>query len=416
MKKLFFVTFILTYTLSYSQYGWMVRSGGVDPSALVTGISFSDAANGMLVTSNFSGYKVYRTTNGGVNWNGQSIPTTSGMWAVKCFSPLNAIICGATGYLFRTTNGGTNWVQINVGGTFFLTALCFIDMNTGWVSGGPLKIMKTTNNGINWVSQYQYSTYTFSSIHMANANTGFAADYFQNIVKTTDGGNNWVNVAGPSGYDELWGTCMTDPNTVYCCGENAKVIKSTNQGVTWTVYQTFLNRNLYAIHFLNPSTGYSVGDSSLIIKTSNAGANWSVLSAPVTENSSASPLTCISFVNELTGFVAGHDGTILFTTTGGLTPVQNISSGIPRDFSFDQNYPNPFNPITKLKFQMSKSEFAYLRVFDVTGKEIITLVNEELKPGIYEIDWDASNYPSGVYFCRLNSKHFSKTIKMTLVK
>lgn len=97
----------------------------------------------------------------------------------------------------------------------------------------------------------------------------------------------------------------------------------------------------------------------------------------------------------------------------GIEPISNI---VPDKFELYQNYPNPFNPMTKLKFQIPKSEFVKLTVFDATGKEIIALVNEELKPGIYEIDWDASNFPSGVYFYSIKTGSITQTKKMVLLK
>jgi len=416
MKKRILILIILLNTLTYSQYGWMIRGTGVDPGALVKGISFADANNGMIVTSNFSGYKVYRTSNGGVSWTGQTLPTSNGMWAVKYFDPSTAVVCGASGSMYRTINGGTNWTQINVGGSYFLTALSFIDNNTGWVSGGPLKIMKTTNNGVNWVNQSEFSTYTYSSIHMVNANTGFAADYFQRIVKTTNGGSNWLDVPGPAGFYELWGTYMTDGNTVYCCGEIGKIIKSTDQGISWTVYNTFIQRDLYAIHFVNSNTGYCVGDSSLILRTSNSGLNWSVLSSPQGDVSSSSALTCISFINANTGYLAGNDGTVLYTTSGGLTPFEPISSEIPEKFELKQNYPNPFNPETNIEFTLPESDYLKLSVFDITGKEIEMLVDQQLRSGTYKVLWNASSYPSGVYFYSIYTKSFSVTRKMILTK
>ncbi len=416
MSKQLLILLILLNSHVFSQFGWMVRSGGISPNTLVKGISFADANNGMLVASNFSGYKVYRTTNSGANWIGQSLPTSNGMWAVKYFNPSTALICGASGNMFRTVNGGTNWTQILVGGSFFLTAFSFVDMNTGWVCGGPLKIMKTTNNGINWISQSEYSTYTYSSMYMINANTGFASDYFQRIVKTTDSGNNWVDVQGPSGYFELWGTCMTDSNTVYCCGELGKIIKSTDQGLNWSIYNTFLQRNLWAIHFVNYYTGYCVGDSSLILRTSNAGLNWSVLPVPPSDNYSSSALTCISFINEYTGYVAGNDGTVFFTNSGGLTSVESISSIFPDEFELKQNYPNPFNPETNIEFSVKESGNVKLIIYDVNGNEIYLPLNQQLQPGTYNVKWNAASYSSGVYFYRLITKSINITKKMIYIK
>jgi len=105
-----------------------------------------------------------------------------------------------------------------------------------------------------------------------------------------------------------------------------------------------------------------------------------------------------------------------------LEGVQKISSEIPNGYKLSQNYPNPFNPVTKIKFdvpldsRLRGNDIVILKIFDVLGREIATLVNEKLQPGSYETEWDASNYPSGVYFCKLITPVFSETRKMVLVK
>lgn len=96
--------------------------------------------------------------------------------------------------------------------------------------------------------------------------------------------------------------------------------------------------------------------------------------------------------------------------------VTRIGTEIPEHFSLFQNYPNPFNPNTNIKFQVAKLSDVKLIIYDEMGREIETLINEELKPGIYEAEWDASNYPSGVYFYKLMTSEFTETRKMVLVK
>jgi hypothetical protein len=108
--------------------------------------------------------------------------------------------------------------------------------------------------------------------------------------------------------------------------------------------------------------------------------------------------------------------------------IQNISTEIPSRFSLSQNYPNPFNPETKIKFDIPLSRgvsegrgvLVRLVIYDILGKEIATLVNEQLKPGTYEVEWSAtcggSNYPSGVYFYKLIANEFTETKKMVLIK
>ena len=96
--------------------------------------------------------------------------------------------------------------------------------------------------------------------------------------------------------------------------------------------------------------------------------------------------------------------------------VINLSKDIPDGFSLSQNYPNPFNPITRIKYGISKNSFVSLKVFDNIGKEVETLVSETQLPGIYQASFDASKYPSGVYFYRLTANGYSETKRMILVK
>jgi PKD repeat protein len=89
---------------------------------------------------------------------------------------------------------------------------------------------------------------------------------------------------------------------------------------------------------------------------------------------------------------------------------------IPEEYSLSQNYPNPFNPVTSIGFNIPKEGFVTLIIFDITGKEVETLINEELNPGSYSVNWYASNYPSGVYFYKLSSGSFTDVKKMVLIK
>ncbi len=106
---------------------------------------------------------------------------------------------------------------------------------------------------------------------------------------------------------------------------------------------------------------------------------------------------------------------------------QSIVNLIPRslllianNFSLSQNYPNPFNPVTNIKFEIpvgnGRDRSVKLIVYDLLGKEITTLVNQQMQAGSYSVDWDASNYPSGVYFYKLESENFTESKKMVLIK
>ena len=108
---------------------------------------------------------------------------------------------------------------------------------------------------------------------------------------------------------------------------------------------------------------------------------------------------------------------ILKTTNGGmLVKTDDEETKIPQRYSLLQNYPNPFNPSTVISFQLPASSNVSLRVYDVMGREVQTLVNERLNAGSYEATFDGSKLPSSVYFYRMKTGNYNKTKMMILIK
>jgi ligand-binding sensor domain-containing protein len=108
----------------------------------------------------------------------------------------------------------------------------------------------------------------------------------------------------------------------------------------------------------------------------------------------------------------------VFHEGGVITEVRINDNGLKnpsQNFSILQNYPNPFNPYTSIKFQISRPSFVTIKVFDILGKEVATLVNEDKKPGIYKINFDGSSLTSGLYFYTINAKNFHQTNKFILL-
>jgi hypothetical protein len=97
--------------------------------------------------------------------------------------------------------------------------------------------------------------------------------------------------------------------------------------------------------------------------------------------------------------------------------VNNNNEGVPNEFSLEQNYPNPFNPVTKIRFDIpGEAHQLKINIYNMLGRKVETLVNQQLKPGTYEVEWNAGNYPSGVYFYKLSAGDFTETKRMVLVK
>ena len=258
------------------------------------------------------------------------------------------------------------------------------------LSDGPRDVrgfvIRSGNGGITWTTQYFLNIFGFHDVHLINSNTGYVV-----------------------GGDTL---------------SQAVIYKTTNGGVTWNNLYTLGPLCIYyGIDFNNSGTGFVVGykvqyiniESMLISRTTNYGNTWSNHFIPDTTKFLIT--NCIADQN--TWFASGtsveNEAFILKTTTGGIG-VQPISNEIPNNFSLHQNYPNPFNPSTKIRFNLHKSTHAKLIVYDAIGREVTTLIDEELRAGSYEIDWDGSSYPSGVYFYRLETREYRQTKKMLYLK
>ncbi|MCI0473577.1 MAG: T9SS type A sorting domain-containing protein, partial [Ignavibacteria bacterium] len=163
------------------------------------------------------------------------------------------------------------------------------------------------------------------------------------------------------------------------------------------------------------------GTSAGVYASTNSGVNW------ISKNEGLQFLN-VKKLHEYNDFIfAATDGNGIYKRPKSeVISVQNVSVITPQNFNLYQNYPNPFNPNTIISFDIPNSSplsplqrgtmFVTLKIFDITGKEVETLVNEQLSPGSYEVDWNASRYPSGTYFYRLETKDFRETKKMVLIK
>jgi hypothetical protein len=191
-----------------------------------------------------------------------------------------------------------------------------------------------------------------------------------------------------------------------------------------------------SLHFINSETGWVATLFDGIMKSTNGGTNWFTDSSPINDN-----YFDVFFIDNETGWIAGgynsiYSGGTVLTTGNFPIGIGKVNSNFPEIFSLSQNYPNPFNPVTKIKYSLPNPSPANsginsrgalqvkLIIYDILGREIQTLVNENKKPGTYEVDWDGSRFASGVYFYRLvtddpstsSEQGFVETKKMVLVK
>lgn len=206
----------------------------------------------------------------------------------------------------------------------------------------------------------------------------------------------------------LWGKRYNGPGQGLDYGTSVTVDNNGNVFVGGTTDKHYFHQQ-YALLKFSPTGDFNWLEEYSVIENSE-----DFVYTAIADNRGSVYVTGISFDSTTDYDIA----TIKYSEPIGIEPV---STEIPEEFMLHQNYPNPFNPVSKIKFDVkakSKSQKAkiYLTVFDVTGQEVAVLVNSELASGTYEAEFDGSNYPSGIYFCKLETQDFSKSIKIILIK
>jgi photosystem II stability/assembly factor-like uncharacterized protein len=311
----------------------------------------------------------------------------------------------------KTTNCGASWDSLPTSINYGITAIDFVDANTGYITAKYGPVAKTTNGGLSWINVTTVDAQSWD-IDFINANTGLVGSGI-GFKRTTDGGVTWDNIALPVGSyaDQVK---FIDENTVlagcYRVGSVGSICKSTNGGINWFVaYSTevqvgeieFVNNIVYALSFY--------GDN--IFKSTDRGNTWRTYNLYGGDHR-------IKFVNENTGFICGYRSVLRKTTNGGFDPIgiEPISTEIPSGFSLHQNYPNPFNPTTRIKFDIPKASLVRLTVYDILGRQVAELVNENLNAGVYEYSWSGAELSSGIYFYKLQAGDFVETRRMVLIK
>lgn len=454
-----------------STAGW-VESRYILPSAGATGrfaINYRVASGGPSGTnSDFIGVDFIRLLGPAAapvicnyTWTTQVSGTTALLYSVKTVNNLVGWAAGAGAVVRRTTNGGTNWVDGNpnpgviTGDIYNIEAL---DANTAFVttSPGATFIYKTTNGGANWVQVYTIAGGFINTIKMVSASNGYAfGDVLAGnwlMLKTVDGGASWTSLATIAGTGDGRNNCLqiTGNNMWFGTGQNT-VLRSTNLGVNWTVATvTGITGQVTGIQFNSATVGL-VGGATMS-KSTDGGTTWALLAASGTgtisgiegsgndywyvrgttiyrstdvgatwtlvhtQTAAQNDISLVADANTcMVGWSAGASGTIS-KMTGTPVGINDPSSQIPSAYSLMQNYPNPFNPTTNITFALPVAGNVELKIYDITGKEVASLVNTYVNAGTHSVSFDAGAYASGIYIYKITAGTFTDSKKMVLIK
>ena len=404
------------------------------------------------------------------SWVVQTSGTTMPLYCVKAVDNSVAWAGGGTGagvsgIVLRTINGGSTWTSAGVfaGDVYTITAL---DANTAIAANYAItytRLLKTTSGGVSWrtVDSIAGVSAFYDNIRMFDVNNGIAqgdpVGGYWVIKKTTDGGNTWVPVSPAlpqAGAEGGWqnamdfvgtygwfgtnnsriyrtsdgGSTWTSASTTFVnsfsvafsrldaglAGGDLQFDKSTDAGATWTAVPPGLNTPAVSM-WANPnSSEFWMASGPSVLYSPNFGASWSAL-PPNGCGHQANDLDMVRMGSGLYGWLVGNAGTIVrFRRTA--VGVEVITHDIPTVFALSQNYPNPFNPSTTIKYDLPVDTRVTLKVFNIIGQEVATLVNGEQKAGHPSVEWNAGNLASGVYLYRLEAGSFTSVKKLLLLR
>jgi hypothetical protein len=366
-----------------------------------------------------------------------------------------------SGSVFRSANGGSNWAQVLASGAYDIavtpngTAFAAVGSNEVRVRGDSL--CRSTDGGVTWVNQISTEIYSvavgptgwaFCGLNMGGTGPGGGTSF----GVSTDNGSTWT-FREPQGSNDLLGgwAFVFGSHSVITWGDwsgggpghTIGVSISLDDGRTWQRHGSLCglpmawcsNGNIYygdlclspdtlntsrLIGRMNVSALLALPSGGVLVGTDTMGIflfgdNGDSLG---TRNEELTDLHIHTLAMDTAGYVyAGTNAGVWRRHVSQLVvSVNKLSSALPQHCSLDQNFPNPFNPETQIQYSVPRSSTVNLRIFDLLGRQVAVLVNEQKPAGRYTVKWDASRMVSGIYFYRLQAGAFRETKRMVLIK
>lgn len=434
IKKTFLVIFIIPLSLSFAQQYWIQKPSPATNS--LTRIQFVDTLYGWA--SGDSG-TVIHTTNSGQNW---VIQNTGFQGAIEDIYFLNRDYGWAVGNdiyftgtkILKTSNGGLNWqLSAYPDTSIVFNSIHFLNLTSGFLTGYTGQIHKTTNGGTNWYA-CRFDTnscfiYLFPKFNITffNAQVGFACGGvmdLQGIVwKTTDSGLNWFTYCiAPEPLKRI--KPLSSSKIMSTGGDyeyGCSVIQSLDSGKSWKYDTTRLIGIGTALAFRTPSELWvplSIDTAwGLSLDSGGYQKPWYKIYTP-----NGTFIYDAQFVTPAFGWACGKNG-VLLKYNSDIIGISQYGNQLPDKSLLFQNYPNPFNPSTTIGYYLPKKSFVKIIIYDLLGKEVQKFTEGTRLPGIHKFRFFAPNLASGIYIYKiealtleLKAELFTETKKMVLLK
>ena len=425
LRLAFFIIILNSTFLILNCYSQWIQQNLPVPAAAFMDMKFANINTGFIAQYNYStGASTFlKTTNEGYNW--QVISD----YALGSMNILDSIHLYALGYnnlyskLYKSTNCGISWDSLLSAYSTAYYDIHFFNYDTGLISGTDSYysyIWRTTNEGIS--KDLLWSVFAPWPCKFFFLKEKINGEYYGWMYRpgdnfwylTTNSGSNWTSMPNLPDFP-INNIFFINKDTGWATVSNVRnyILYTTNGGYNWINQNIQYSAVTYGIYFVNPNKGWIGFDvSHKILCTTNGGLNWGTQYIP---NGISGMLF---FLDSVTGWAQTSGNTLAHTTNGGgnINSISLNSQNLPDKYILFQNYPNPFNQFTIINYQCTIKSNILLKVYDISGNEIITIVNEKKNQGAYEIRFDGSNLASGVYFYRLVSDKFVQVKKMVLIK
>jgi photosystem II stability/assembly factor-like uncharacterized protein len=412
---------VLVPFLAFGQPRWGVRMNGLPARGGFNTVSIVDSVNVWI-----AGGSIWKSSNAGNQWAPVAdLPSGESASVIAGTSLRDAVCATQQGKIFRTTNGGGTWLKVfdDTTVTDFFNDFEMFDNFTGYAIGDPPHVspskppgfVRTTDGGQTWTvvntnlplgdSQYHGRT------DFINPEVGWTYVWNDGVYKTTDGGKIWSRMSSLSHFSTL--SFLNDSVGFYTWGgypSEAGVSKTTDGGVTWR--KTLSGSQIVFVRWAPGGKRFWAGGDSLYLST-DTGETWQKQFSAQSMGA-CNLLWGASFLTDDIGLISGECIVLGLVSD----PAVSVLSQEQVSTSFDlkQNYPNPFNPSTTIAFSLSHSGYVTLKVSNLLGAEVATVLVGNLTAGSHSVGWNAANFPSGVYFYRLQTGESIQTKKLLLLK
>ena len=425
---MFFISFNFQDNLINGWYQQYLPAGITNN---INSLVFTDSLTGYISTASDNNGVSYllKTTNGGDNWFTLIRDTNVISYHDLQFLNKDTGIMGGVELLYKTTNAGISWITKPMpwpGNMYALNFDTIFIADQQSVIGG---LWRTTNGGASWDKLVNFGSGNPDRVYFFNKDIGFI-ERSTDTYKTTDGGYNWSYIPS-GGFSDIY--FFDSLNGFLASGFKMK--KTTNGGLNWVQQQLPVTSLTGIIRFsiINRDTIWGSygsifigsGYRGVVYKTTNGGTNWGY-QVPL-NNNNIDQYFFVSFSNKLNGWAYWLGNTGVHTKIGGndttfFTGMKLVDEYTPKGYTLGQNYPNPFNPVTNIPFELDKSGYVTLIVYDITGKVIKELVNGRWGKGSYLCDFDGTGLSSGTYFYRIEitrestKERYIDSKKMLMIK